>query len=96
MNNGSTWNRWELHMHTPFTKKEDQFNILKDEKEKYTDLKLKENPEYKYDQFEHKWNKYISEIREETEVVKNTNMAEYFVLNYYIIKYSMKMTNRTL
>ena len=62
MNNGSTWNRWELHMHTPFTKKEDQFNILKDEKEKYTDLKLKENPEYKYDQFEHKWDKYISKI----------------------------------
>ncbi|MFM2692580.1 MULTISPECIES: hypothetical protein [Lactococcus] len=48
----------------PIYKKEDQFNILKDEKEKYTELKLKENPEYKYDQFEHKWDKYISKIND--------------------------------
>lgn len=40
-----------------------------------------------------KWSKYISEIREETEVVKNTNMAEYFVLNYYIIKNAIKNHN---
>lgn len=40
-----------------------------------------------------KWNKYISEIREETEVVKNTNMAEYFVLNYYIIKNAIENHN---
>lgn len=33
-----------------------------------------------------KWGLYLKAIREETEVVKNTNMAEYFVLNYYIIK----------
>lgn len=40
-----------------------------------------------------KWSKYISEIREETEVVKNTNMAEYFVLNYYIIKNAIENHN---
>ena len=40
-----------------------------------------------------KWNKYINEIREETEVVKNTNMAEYFVLNYYIIKNAIEKHN---
>lgn len=39
------------------------------------------------------WSKYISEIREETEVVKNTNMAEYFVLNYYIIKNAIENHN---
>ena len=32
------------------------------------------------------WNKYLEAIREETKVVEDTNMAEYFVLNYYIIK----------
>lgn len=40
-----------------------------------------------------KWSQYISEIREETEVVKNTNMAEYFVLNYYIIKNAIENHN---
>lgn len=32
------------------------------------------------------WNKYLEAIREETKVVEDTNMAEYFVFNYYIIK----------
>ena len=25
MNRGSEWRRWELHLHTPFTKKADQY-----------------------------------------------------------------------
>lgn len=39
------------------------------------------------------WNKYLSEIRAETKVVEDTNMAEYFLLNYYIIKKSVEKYN---
>ncbi|MCI7633939.1 MAG: PHP domain-containing protein [Mollicutes bacterium] len=39
------------------------------------------------------WNKYLSEIRTETKVVEDTNMAEYFLLNYYIIKKSVEKYN---
>lgn len=39
------------------------------------------------------WNKYLSEIRVETKVVEDTNMAEYFLLNYYIIKKSVEKYN---
>lgn len=40
-----------------------------------------------------KWNKYLKEIREETQIVEDTNMAEYFLLNYYIIKNSVEKYN---
>ena len=33
-----------------------------------------------------KWTEYLEAIREETQVIEDTNMAAYFVLNYYIIK----------
>lgn len=33
-----------------------------------------------------KWEDYLKSIREEVKVVEETNMAEYFVLNYYLIK----------
>lgn len=33
-----------------------------------------------------KWGEYIKAIREETKVVEDTNMADYFVLNHYLIK----------
>lgn len=39
------------------------------------------------------WKKYLKEIREETKVVEDTNMAEYFLLNYYIIKNSVEKYN---
>ena len=39
MSSGSTWNRWELHMHTPFTKKNDRFTISSDEKKEFKTLK---------------------------------------------------------
>ncbi len=39
------------------------------------------------------WGKYLKEIREETKVVEETNMAEYFLLNYYIIKNSVEKYN---
>lgn len=39
------------------------------------------------------WEKYLKEIREETKVVEETNMAEYFLLNYYIIKNSVEKYN---
>ena len=39
------------------------------------------------------WNKYLKEIREETKVVEETNMAEYFLLNYHIIKNSVEKYN---
>jgi DNA polymerase III alpha subunit len=39
------------------------------------------------------WNKYLSEIRAETKVVEDTNMAEYFLLNYYIIRKSVEKYN---
>ena len=32
------------------------------------------------------WSKYLKAIREETKVVEETNMAEYFILNYHMIK----------
>lgn len=39
------------------------------------------------------WNKYLDEIRTEIKVVEDTNMAEYFLLNYYIIKNSVEKYN---
>ena len=39
------------------------------------------------------WKKYLKEIREETQIVEDTNMAEYFLLNYYIIKNSVEKYN---
>lgn len=36
------------------------------------------------------WNKYLKAIREETKIVEDTNMAEYFLLNYYIIKIAVE------
>lgn len=39
------------------------------------------------------WQKYLDAIREETKVVEETNMAEYFLLNYYIIKKSVEKYN---
>lgn len=39
------------------------------------------------------WNKYLNEIRAEIKVVEDTNMAEYFLLNYYIIKNSVEKYN---
>ena len=39
------------------------------------------------------WDKYIKAIREETKVVEDTNMSEYFLLNYYIIKIAVEKYN---
>lgn len=39
------------------------------------------------------WDKYIRAIREETKVVEDTNMSEYFLLNYYIIKIAVEKYN---
>ena len=39
------------------------------------------------------WNKYLKAIREETKVIEDTNMAAYFVLNYYIIKNAIEQHN---
>lgn len=39
------------------------------------------------------WSKYLDEIRTEIKVVEDTNMAEYFLLNYYIIKNSVEKYN---
>lgn len=41
MTKGSTWNRWELHMHTPFTKKMTNLIFYK-KKKKNTLLRKKE------------------------------------------------------
>lgn len=40
-----------------------------------------------------KWGLYLNAIREETKVIEDTNMAEYFVLNYYIIKNAIENHN---
>ena len=39
------------------------------------------------------WDKHIRAIREETKVVEDTNMSEYFLLNYYIIKIAVEKYN---
>ena len=39
------------------------------------------------------WDKYLKAIREETKVVEDTDMAEYFLLNYYIIKIAVEKYN---
>lgn len=36
------------------------------------------------------WDKYLQNIREEVKVVEDTNTSEYFLINYYIIKYAME------
>ena len=40
-----------------------------------------------------KWEEYLKAIREETKVIEDTNMAAYFVLNYYIIKNAIEKHN---
>lgn len=40
-----------------------------------------------------KWSTYLQGIREEVQVVEETNMADYFVLNYYIIKKAIEDYN---
>lgn len=42
------------------------------------------------------WNKYLNAIREETKVVENTDMAEYFLLDYTIMKNAMEKHNGIL
>ena len=39
------------------------------------------------------WEKYLNAIREETKTIEETNMSEYFVLNYYMIKNAIEKHN---
>lgn len=87
MTNGSTWNRWELHMHTPLTKKNDQFTVSPEEKEEYTKKRLQKNSTYQYNEIEHKWEKYIDKINEYVDAdTPERNIKVIGVTDYYSIE----------
>lgn len=96
MSSGSTWNRWELHMHTPFTKKNDRFTISSDEKKEFMTLKSNKNSTYEYNEVEHKWEMYITKINEyvandsSSRNVKVIGITDYCSIDNYKTILSMK------
>lgn len=40
-----------------------------------------------------RWNEYIDDIREEVDIIDKTNMAQYFLLNYHMIKNAVNKFN---
>lgn len=67
---GSEWRRWELHLHTPFTKKNDQYTV--------------NTPEEKWDRFYSTINDYVGDGKDPLKAVCAIAITDYFSIENYL------------
>lgn len=80
MNRGSEWRRWELHMHTPGTKKNDNFNG--------------DSIEEKWSQFYADINEYVSDGENVDKAITALGVTDYLSIeNYLKVKQDGIITN---
>lgn len=87
MTRGSEWRRWDLHIHTPFTKLNDQFKIEKKERIEIVEKLKKEKEDISESEIddklnEEKWKKFC-ELLNESEV-ECFGITDYFSVENYI------------
>ncbi len=68
---GSEWRRWELHIHTPQTKKNDQYKG--------------QNVEEKWEQFYNDINEYIGDGRDLIRNISAIAITDYLSLDNYLL-----------
>ncbi|WP_455542577.1 hypothetical protein [Intestinibacter sp.] len=68
---GSEWRRWELHIHTPQTKKNDQYKC--------------QNVEEKWEQFYNDINEYIGDGRDSIRNISAIAITDYLSLDNYLL-----------
>ncbi len=66
---GSEWHRWELHLHTPFTKKEDQYEG--------------NNPEEKWDNFYRTIEDYVGDGTDPLKAISAIAITDYLSIDNY-------------
>ena len=70
---GSEWRRWDLHLHTPFTKKEDNYHGT--------------TPEEKWDNFYHAIDKYVGNGSDPMKAICAIAITDYLSIdNYFTVR----------
>ena len=75
---GSEWRRWDLHVHTPFTRKNDEFTIPTD-----SSKSEKERASEKWDKFFASILNYVGDMSDPKKAVCAIGITDYFSIENY-------------